>query len=251
MHITQDDFLGGAIRLYQPTKGYRAGVDPVLLAATIPAQAGQSVLELGCGVGAVSLCLGRRVADLDLTGIEIQPDYADLARQNAAHNRLPFQVFTADIQALPDDIRARQFDHVCANPPYFDRAETTPAQDAGREIAMGLATDLATWVQTAAKRLKPKGYAHFIFRAAGLGQLLAAMPKSMGSVVVTPIVPRAGRDAVLVIVHARKNGRAALRLESPIILHKGDHHDHFEDGYSDPIQAVLRDGAALTHWIKA
>jgi len=248
MHITQDDFLGGAIQLYQPSKGYRAGVDPVLLAATVPAGAGQSVLELGCGVGAVSLCLGRRMPDLDLVGIEIQPDYADLARQNAAHNNLPLQVVTADIQALPDDIRNRQFDHVCANPPYFDRTETTPAQDVGRETAMGLAIDVSVWVQVAAKRLKPKGYAHFIFRATGLAQLLAAMPESLGSVVVTPIVPRAGRDAVLVIVHARKNGRAALRLESPIILHKGDHHDHSENGYSDPVQAVLRNGAALTQW---
>lgn len=248
MQITQDDFLGGAIQLYQPAKGYRAGVDPVLLAATIPAQAGQSVLELGCGVGAVSLCLGCRVVDLDLVGVEIQPDYADLARQNAAHNNVPFQVITADIQALTDDIRVRQFDHVCANPPYFDRTETTPAQDVGRETAMGLETDLAIWVQTAAKRLKPKGYAHFIFRAAGLAQLLGALPKSLGSVVVTPIVPRVGRDAVLVIVHARKNGRAALRLESPITLHKGDHHNHSENGYSDSVQAVLRHGAALTSW---
>ena len=250
MHITQDDFLGGAIQLYQPSKGYRAGVDPVLLAATIPACAGQSVLELGCGVGAVSLCLGRRVADVDLVGVEIQPDYSDLARQNAAHNRLPVSVVTADIQALPDEIRARQFDHVCANPPYFDRNETTPAQDVGRETAMGLAVDLSVWVQVAAKRLKPKGYAHFIFRAAGLAHLLAAMPKSLGSVVVTPIVPRAGRDAVLVIVHARKNGRAALRLESPIILHKGEHHGHFEDGYSDLVNAALREGAPLIQWFK-
>ncbi|WP_348656358.1 methyltransferase, partial [uncultured Sulfitobacter sp.] len=71
--LTRDAFLGGKLHLWQPRKGYRAGVDPVLLAATVPAQAGQRVLELGCGVGAVSLCLGARVPGLQLTGVEIQP----------------------------------------------------------------------------------------------------------------------------------------------------------------------------------
>jgi tRNA1Val (adenine37-N6)-methyltransferase len=47
IETTFDAFLGGRITLEQPTKGYRAGVDPVLLAASVPARAGQSVLELG------------------------------------------------------------------------------------------------------------------------------------------------------------------------------------------------------------
>ncbi|MBL4768768.1 MAG: methyltransferase, partial [Rhodobacteraceae bacterium] len=47
--------------LFQPRKGYRAGIDPMLLAASVPAHAGQSVLELGCGAGAAILCLATRV----------------------------------------------------------------------------------------------------------------------------------------------------------------------------------------------
>ena len=49
--LTCDDFLGGRLSIWQPRDGYRAGVDPVLLAASVPARAGQSVLELGCGTG--------------------------------------------------------------------------------------------------------------------------------------------------------------------------------------------------------
>ena len=68
--LTRDAFLGGLVHLWQPRSGYRAGVDPVLLAATIPAVSGQRVLELGCGVGAAVLCLGARVAGLELVGVE-------------------------------------------------------------------------------------------------------------------------------------------------------------------------------------
>jgi len=57
MNSTEDALLGGRVRLLQAKVGYRAAIDPVLLAAAIPARAGQRVLDLGCGAGAASLCL--------------------------------------------------------------------------------------------------------------------------------------------------------------------------------------------------
>ena len=81
---TRDAFLGGKLRLRQPRRGYRAGIDPVLLAASVPARPGQSVLDLGCGAGAAALCLAARVGGLRLAGLERQADYAELARANAA-----------------------------------------------------------------------------------------------------------------------------------------------------------------------
>jgi tRNA1(Val) A37 N6-methylase TrmN6 len=86
VQVTVDGFLGGRLRLAQPETGYRAGIDPVLLAAACPAQTGQEVLELGCGVGVASLCLGWRVPGLALSGVEIMGDYAQIARENAARN---------------------------------------------------------------------------------------------------------------------------------------------------------------------
>ena len=67
--LTHDAFLGGRLHLWQPRRGYRAGVDPVLLAASVPAKAGQSVLDLGCGAGAAALCLGAREPGLELLGM--------------------------------------------------------------------------------------------------------------------------------------------------------------------------------------
>ena len=92
-----DQFLGGRLTVAQPKTGYRAGVDPVLLAASVPAGRGESVLELGCGVGVASLCLAARVPGLKITGVEIQPDAAILAAQNAQHNGCKLTVITGDI----------------------------------------------------------------------------------------------------------------------------------------------------------
>jgi SAM-dependent methyltransferase len=104
---TADGFLGGRLLIHQPVAGYRAGTDAVLLAAAVPARAGDRVLELGCGVGTAALCLMARVPGLSVTGVERQPDYADLARRNASENGLPLQVVTADLARLPAGCAAR------------------------------------------------------------------------------------------------------------------------------------------------
>lgn len=241
--LTKDAFLGGRLHLLQPRQGYRAGVDPVLLAASVPASKGQSVLELGCGVGAAILCLGTRVPGLQLTGVERDNGFAELAARNGAD---VLEVLRADITDLPMDLRQRQFDHVMANPPYFDRTASRPSTDPLREAAHGEVTPLRQWVRVAAKRLKPKGMAHFIHRAERLGDLIRALPDDLGSVEVLPIASRAGRAAERVILRARKNGRGAFKLHAPLIMHEGAHHQSdLDDDYTVTIRAVLRDGAAL------
>ena len=243
--LTEDAFLGGRLRLLQPAKGYRAGVDPVLLAASVPAKAGQRVLELGCGVGAALLCLGRRVPGLSLAGVEIQPLYADCARCNALGNDIEAQVVQADLSDLPPEIRQSRYHHVLANPPYFLREKGTPSSDVSRETALGEQTSLALWVEVAAKRLQPGGCATFIQRAERLDQLLALMGQHLGSLQVLPFAPRVARDSHLVLVRARKGGLTALRLHAPVILHSGAVHVRDQEDYSAEVSAVLRHAQCL------
>lgn len=243
--LTRDLFLGGRLAVSQPEAGYRAGIDPVLLAAAVPASAGQSVLELGCGVGVASLCLAVRVPGLRLTGVERQPAYAELARHNAGANGVALDIVTGDIAALPAPLRAAGFDHVIANPPYYRRDRGTAALDAGREAALGEETPLATWLDTASRRLAPGGRLTLIQRAERLAEVLALCDTRLGSVEVLPLAPRVGRPAKLVLLRARKGGRAAFRLHFPIILHEGARHERDGDSYSPAVSAVLRQGAAL------
>ena len=243
--LSVDAFLGGSVQIAQPIKGYRAGVDPVLLAASIPANVGETVLELGCGGGVASLCLGRRIEGLVQTGVELQPAYAELARANAVRNELEFDVHQSDLSDMPMAVKGQRFDHVIANPPYYDRAKSTPANDGGRELGLGEATPLKTWIKVASNRLKPRGHAHFVHRVERLPEILNAMPSSLGSIEVQPLCPRAGRMPHLVLVRAKKEGRADFRLYAPIVMHKGATHDENPKEYNPVIEAVLRRGAGL------
>ncbi|NOD92709.1 methyltransferase [Ruegeria sp. HKCCD4884] len=243
--LTRNDFLGGRVRLLQPEAGYRAGVDPVFLAASVPARTGQSVLELGCGAGAAILCLSARVPGLKLTGVELQPAYADLARRNAEMNGVDLDLVEADLTALPTAIRQRQFDHVIANPPYYRAGAHSRANDTGRSIALGEDTPLQDWISVAAKRLAPQGYLHMIQKADRLPDMIVACTGRLGSVEVLPLSARTGREAELVILRARKGGRAAFRLHGPLILHKGERHETDGESYTEQVSAVLRQAAPL------
>ncbi len=242
---SRDAFLGGKLMISQPLSGYRAGIDPVLLAASIDAQSGDRVLELGCGVGAAALCLARRVQGLHVTGVELQPDYATLARENASRNDINLEVIDGDLSQMPATLRQRDFDHVIANPPYFDRAAGTQAYEAGREIALGEQTPLRDWLKVAAKRAGPKGRVTFIYRADRLPELLSHAEEFLGSLEVLPLIPRVGKEARLILLRGRKGGRANFRLHDGWVLHEGSHHDGDRESYTKATASVLREGAAL------
>jgi tRNA1(Val) A37 N6-methylase TrmN6 len=243
--LSCDGFLGGRVRLWQPRRGYRAGIDPVLLAAAVPARPGQSVLDLGCGAGAAALCLAARVPGLRLTGIEIQPAYAELARRNVALNGADMAVICADLTDLPAPVRQERFDHVLANPPYFAAGAHSAARDGGRARALGEVTPLAGWIAIAARRLAPGGHLHMIQRTRRLPEMLAACEARLGSLEVLPLAARAGRGPELAILRARKGGRAGFVLHAPTVLHAGSNHARDGDDYLPEISAVLRVSAAL------
>lgn len=243
---SQDLFLGGRLRLSQPKSGYRAATDPVLLAAACPARMGQTVLELGCGVGVASLCLGTRVSGLRLSGLEIQPPYADLARDNAQVSGIGFEVHEGDLRWMPPELRG-SFDHVIANPPYFTTNGGTAARDGGREVAQREDTPLSDWCLAARKRLHPGGWLTMIHSADRLPDILAGLD-GFGAVAVLPLAPRQGRAANRVLLRARKGAKGPFRLLAPLVMHDGAAHEGDRDSYSAEVTAVLRDGAAITRF---
>lgn len=237
---TEDAFLGGALRVLQPLRGFRSGLEAVLLAAAVPARAGEAVLEAGAGAGVASLCLARRVAGLMVTGLELDPETAALANRNAQRNGLAVTIETGSVAAPPKAVTARSFDHVFANPPFMEDGEALGASDEARRAArLGPAGTLAAFIAFCLRRAGPKGTVTVIHRADRLGQILGVMEGRLGAVTVFPLWPKAGVPAKRVIVQGRKSCRAPLTLRAGLVLHEAD------GGFTRGAEAILRHGAPL------
>lgn len=243
--LTDDGFLGGRLQVWQPQHGYRAATDPVFLAASVPALAAERVLDLGCGVGVAGLCLAARTG-ARVTGVEVQAEYADLARRNADRNALPLTVVEGDLTRLT---LTDGFDHVMANPPYYTAG--SPAADAGRELALRGNLPLARWMEVMARRARQGGTVTLIVGADRLAEILRDMPGTLGSVTVLPLAARVGRAAKRVIVQAKKGGRGAFVLAAPVILHAGAEHGDDGDDATPLARAILRQGGGFPQPLSA
>lgn len=247
MALTDDAFLGGKLQLVQPAQGYRAGIDPVLLAAAIDAKPGANVLDLGCGVGAALFCFGARVPDCALTGVELQERYADLARENASRNGISATIHTANLLSLPEAVRAQSFDIVLANPPYFKPSQQQLEQGTERLYARHiLSASVSQWIEAAARRLRPKGWLYLILRIERLPEAMIALDHhQLGAITILPIAGRIARDAHLVLIRAQRLGRGAFSISPFLILHEGLHHEKDGADFRREVEAILRLGAPL------
>ena len=222
--FTEDAFLGGQLRLRQPRSGHRAGHDAMLLAAATPARPGDRVVEFGAGVGAAALAVARRVSGIKLVMVEIDPKLAQLARGNAAANAIAAEAVVLDVADTTEafaaaGLPADSADIVLMNPPFNDAARHRASPDRARAIAhVGDASTLEGWIHAARRILKSGGVLSLIWRADGLGEVLAALDRGFGSLAVLPVHGDPGAAAIRVLIRAIKGGRAAMRIHPALML---------------------------------
>jgi tRNA1(Val) A37 N6-methylase TrmN6 len=243
LELTEDRLLGGRVGLRQPAHGYRVAIDPVLLAAAVPALPGQIVLDAGAGSGAASLCLAARVPGCRIVGLELQPALWRLASDNATQNRLcrRVEMIQADLDRPPPRLAGARFDHVMTNPPYLAAAAATASPLPERQRAsLEQGLDLAAWTQACLRLLAPGGLLTLIQRADRLAEVLRATSGGLGDVIVFPLWPgRGARPAKRILVQGRKGSRGPLTLAPGLALHQPD------GRFSIAAEAILRHGEAL------
>ena len=223
VEVTHDHLLAERVKVTQPRTGYRVGSDAVLVAASLTARRGR-VLDLGAGVGGISLCIAKRLSGLQITAVEIDPVTAALARHNVNVNSMDQQVrvINADITALPA-VMANRFDHVIRNPPYHHIAGTRP-RDSARILAhVGADTDLHDWVKAAIWATKPRGRISFICRADRAAELIGLFDRAVvGENLLFPIWSRPRSPASRVIIQVRKSVRGPGAILPGLIVHNDD-----------------------------
>ena len=225
--VTRDAFLGGRLTLSQPARGFRAGLDSVLLGAAVPPDR-TTLLDMGCGVGTAAFVALAHNGGLTATLADSNAEMAALAEANAADNGLAdrARIVITDIEGKGADRRAaglvdNGYDAVIANPPFF--ANGTLASDPGRAGARHMdATALDLWIKAAAGMAAAGGEVIFIYPAQNLAPLLAGFVRRFGAVTVLPLVPREGEPARRVLVRGIKGSRAPLTLLASRALHGAD-----------------------------
>lgn len=212
--------LDKTVRLLQPGQGFRTSLDSVMLAAACPVRAGQSVLDLGCGVGAVGFCILRRVPGVAITGVDVQAEYIELAERNIALNEADgVEFICGDIKDFHADGR---FDHVVSNPPFLDAGRHTPSPDAGTARARGHEDEkigLQDWIDAGFRNLKSGGSLTLIHRADAVDRIVQGLGRRFGAVEIIPLWPRSGVAAKRVIVRAVKDRKSPAVLHPGLVLH--------------------------------
>ncbi len=238
-----DDFLGGKIRLIQPLKGYRAGVDPVLLAAALPRHLKGKILDLGCGVGTAGLCALYAMPHLELIGIEADAEAAHRAIRNAklndfAKNTEIHHQILGD-ESFMDPLKGDEVDIAISNPPWFEPAHSQRAEGSRGLGRQEENVSLDIWIDYMIRKLRTGGLMAVIHRAHRLDDILHILAGRVGNIKIIPIWSKPGQAAKHVIILGHKARKTPLKLMSGFVMHD-------KNGQFLPeAKGIFMDGAAL------
>lgn len=242
MDTSQDSLFDGRLICRQHIGGYRFSIDSVLLAHFPEIRRNEKILDLGTGCGIIGLIFCYRHADQKIlvTGLELQPDLADLARRNIAENGYDksFSLIEGDLNDFRSIIKAESFSLVTANPPFYAKGTGRVSHNAEAKTARHQDENgLACYVKSAAFGVKNRGRVIFIYPAELAAELLFCFktynisPKKMQCIYSYPGKSKAS----LVIIEGIKNGGSGMQVLGPLYLYQ-----HRNGPYSDMVQAMYQ-----------
>jgi tRNA1Val (adenine37-N6)-methyltransferase len=232
-----DDLQRNGFHLIQKKKGFRFGMDAVLLSGFARVMPGERALDLGTGTGIIPVLLKAKNPGEHFTGLEIQADIADMARRSVALNGLGEQIdiVTGDIREASRIFGAASFDVVTSNPPYMNGGSGLTNPDEHLAIARHeILCTLDDVVREAAKVLRPGGRFYLVHRPHRLSEIFARLAEyRLEPKRIKFVHPFLDRDANMVLIEAVRGGGAFLKVEKPIIVYRepGKYTDEIYDIY--------------------
>ncbi|MBQ3076154.1 MAG: methyltransferase [Clostridia bacterium] len=208
-------------KIYQYSDGFSFGTDAVLLSGFIQPRKNSVGVEFGSGTGIIPLLLSMHKEFQKIYALEIQPDYAALARENIALNG-----FSHKVEVIEGDLKEAKrlipfyVDFVFTNPPYMKKETGKVNDNEKKRIARHeIYCDIDDVCRSAASLLQDKGDFYCVYRLARMAELFSAMrqadlePKNI--IFVTP-KPDSSPD--LILVRGVKGAKPELKSRPPFII---------------------------------
>lgn len=240
---TEDYFLGSRVTIKQPAQGYRVAIDSVLLAASVSAEIGENILDVGAGVGAASLCLASRLEGVRITGIECQKNLVRLATDNIILNnfRDRVEILCGDLQSPPPRLAGGSYSQVISNPPYFDSMKGRLSPFSSKSTSNHAESpSMEKWLNFCLLMLKPSGRITFIYRADMLDYLLSLFYEKVGCINIFPLWTANHQPAKRILIQGIKGVKGRVNILQGMYLHNKD------GSFSKEANAVLRDGQGIS-----
>jgi len=217
-----DDLQRNGYRIIQNTQKFCFGMDAVLLTGFAHAKKTDTLLDLGTGTGIIPILMEAKYGCAHLTGLEIQPESADMAARSVALNHLSgkIEIVTGDIKEADSLFPSASFDCITCNPPYMIGKHGIVNPDAPKAIARHeILCTLEDVVRQTAGLLKPGGRFFMVHRPFRLAEIMEALvryrlePKRMQLV-----YPYVDKEPNMVLLEAVRGGRSRMKVEKPLII---------------------------------
>lgn len=231
--FTQDYILNGKIKIMQPKRGYRVAIDPIILASFVDIRPHQSLLDVGCGVGTISLILKNIETTSNITAIDLDEVMCDFCKRNSDVNFLDLNVINCSVENVGsnEELKSKYFDHVITNPPFFEDRSSRISHT--KRLANFETIELKTWIALCLKKLKNNGMFSIIHNASRIGEIMQSVDGILGDIEIIPIYSRNGNDAKRVIVCGKKGRKSDTKITTGIVVHNSD------GSYTDIAKKIL------------
>lgn len=242
MEYTTDFIYGNRLKIKQPKEGFRVSIDSILLASAVQAEEGDSVLDVGAGIGGSSLCLAVRCPKVRVLGIELQRENVSLAFDNIQSNNLKgrVEVLCGDLLKPPPKLAAGTYSHVMTNPPFYNEDQIRLPQNLNKYRSNVLQNiTLEQWLNFTVTMVKHNGQVTLIHLPEYLDRILKFFSDRLGSITVFPIWSYNKTKAKRVIIRGIKGSNGLTEIQKGLVLHRDNY------SYTNEAESLLRHGKAL------